>query len=172
MIDYTSEEFRRSVAEAAAWCASQSLNTNVEEVQKRRALVERANRLWQEGIGHANSGLFRRSLSETKEYREAMALLKQVRDSLGPLERALRSAVLQPDLASLEKGTDAAWAEAVAHITANRSKLVGSVSLERPEINSGRLLLYWPRENLADGGAEAGLTGSSTPIMFRPGISG
>jgi hypothetical protein len=98
----------------------------------------------------------RRKITETKQWQNAMAMLKQIRDSLGPMDRKLRSPELKPSFSLDEFGDDALWAKAVAEVVARRSRLTAGTSAEKRDANvGGRLLLYTPSENLACGAAEA-----------------
>jgi hypothetical protein len=156
MLDFTSAQFKRVVAETVAWCAAQCLNDSHADyaaIRHRRALLEQSEQLLQEARTNATQSWFRRKVSETKQWHQALALLKQVRDSLGPMEHRLRSAALKPSFALDEFGVDAPWAEAVAEVVAKRSQLVGQSSRAGDEAG-GRLLLYVPSENLADGAAQ------------------
>jgi len=89
-----------------------------------------------------------------------MALLKQLRDSLGPMERKLRSPELKPTFSLDEFGGDSLWTKGVAEVIARRSQLmVGTLAENRNTNVGGRLLLYTPSENLACGAAEASSNG-------------
>jgi hypothetical protein len=158
MIDARSPHFSRSLAEAAAWCALQSLGLNdadLPAMRQRRALSERATQLWKEActLSQQASNL---KIADTVQYQEAMALLKRVRDSYGPLEHQLRSTSLKPTFALDEFRSEVPWAEAVARVVAKRGELVGPDSADKysVEVEQGRLLLYNPTENLADSAAQ------------------
>ena len=128
--------------------------------RNRRALYEQAEQQMQEARASANKSLLHRKITDTKQWHRGMALLKQVRDSLGPMEHKLRSATLKPSIALNEFGTNAPWAEAVSEVVNRRSQLSG-ISLEEglKLSTSGRLLLYYPDENLACGAAEVSSNG-------------
>jgi hypothetical protein len=158
MIDTTSPNFRRSLAEAAAWCALQSLGPNDADslaIRQRSALIERATQLWEEALTmlEQTSNL---KIANTVQYQEAMALLQRVRDSYGPLEHQLRSVGLKPTFALDEFRSQVPWAEAVARVVARRGEVVGANSADKHtvDVEHGRLLLYYPTENLADGAAQ------------------
>ena len=95
-------------------------------------------------------------IADILQYQESLALFKRVRDSYGPLELQLRSATLKPTFALNEFESEVSWAEAVAGVVAKRGRLVAPHSLDRysVEAGQGRLLLYFPTENLADGAAQ------------------
>jgi hypothetical protein len=124
--------------------------------RNRRALCEQSEQKMQEASASACQSRLRRKITDTKQWHQAMALLKQVRDSLGPVEDMLRSATLKPSFALNEFGTNAPWAEAVAEVVNKRSQLLSRTSPEEglERSTSGRLLLYYPHENLACGAAE------------------
>jgi hypothetical protein len=164
MLDFESVRFKRSLAETAGWCAMQSLGANPADsdaTSNRRALYEQSEQQMQEARASANRSWLRRKITDTKEWHQAMALLKQVRDSLGPMEAKLRSATLKPSFRLNEFGTNAPWAEAVAEVVSKRSQMPGRISMEeglRLSTN-GRLLFYYPHENLACGAAEVSSNG-------------
>ncbi len=106
-------------------------------------------------------GWIRRKITDTKPWQNAKALLKQIRDSLGPMDCKLRSPELKPSFGLDEFGDDALWAKAVAEVVARRSRLTPATSAEKRDTDVGaRLLLYTPSENLACGAAEATSNGS------------
>jgi hypothetical protein len=159
MFDFNSARFGRSLTETVAWCAAQSLTAHSADpaaIRHRRVLVEHSEQLLQQAQERVNRSWFRRSVSKTKEWHRALTFLKEVRDSLGPLEHTLRSITLRPSFTLEEFGTDVPWAEAVAEVVAKRSQLVGQTSPEKGtgDEASGRLLLYIPSDNLADGAAQ------------------
>jgi hypothetical protein len=124
-------------------------------------LYEQSEQQMQEARASASQSWLRRKITDTRQWHQAMALLKQVRDSLGPMEDRLRSATLKPSFALNEFGTNAPWAEAVAEVVNRRSQSLSRISPEEG-LNlstSGRLLLYYPHENLACGAAEVSSNG-------------
>ncbi len=159
MLDFEAARFKRSLAETVAWCAMQTLVANPADSgasRNRRALYEQSEQQMQKARASAKYW-FRRKVTDTKQWHQAMVLLKQVRDSLGPLEDRLRSAALKPGLELNAFETNAPWAEAVAEVVNRRSALVSRTSPEEDLAISmnGRLLLYYPHENLMDGAAES-----------------
>ncbi len=130
-------------------------------IRRRRALYDQSEQQLQEARVLANQGWFRRKVVDTKQWRQAMALLKQIRDSLGPMGHSLRNANLKPGLDLNEIRTDSRWAEAVAEVVAKRSQLMSKISPKGRSENEagGRLLLYNPNENLACGAAEHSTNG-------------
>jgi hypothetical protein len=160
MIDFTSTDFKRSLAETVAWCASQSLTADITEsasIRHRRALFEESCRLIQLAYERVNHSLFRRNVSKTKEWRRSMILLKEAGpDSLALLKDQLRSATLKPSFPLDDLGINAPWEQALAEVVGKRAQLVSRpASQERDAAKlGGRFLFYVPSENLADGAAQ------------------
>jgi hypothetical protein len=162
MPDFSSEQFQSSVADTLAWCKMKAIgmDASAEDIQRRHALYAQAEQHWEEAQETVKRGWLRRKITETKQWQNAMALLKQIRDSLGPMDRKLRSPELKPSFSLDEFGDDALWAKAVAEVVARRSRLTAGISVEKRDTNvGGRLLLYTPSENLACGAAEASSNG-------------
>jgi hypothetical protein len=165
MFDFASTDFKRSLSETVRWCSSQHLTADVVEspdIRHRRALFDESGRLMRQAYERVNRSWFRRNVSTTKEWRRSMTLLKEAApDSLALLKDQLRSAILRPIFPLDKFGLDAPWGEAVAEVVEKRAQLVGQASsLERDTAEpDGRLLLYVPSENLADGAAQYGSNG-------------
>ena len=161
MLDFSSAPFQRSLAETVAWCNMRSHDADLDAIRQRHALYLQSEQQLQKARTAANQGWLRRKIADTKQWQNAMALLKQIRDSLGPMDRKLRSAELKPRFALDEFEADATWAKAVAEVVAKRSQLTANIS-SREDAGSavtGRLLLYNPSENLACGAAEVSSNG-------------
>jgi hypothetical protein len=159
MFDFDSPRFKRSLTETVAWCAARSLganNADAAAMHTRRILFDQSTQLLKEAQAQAKHSWFRRKPTQTRQWHQAFVLLKQVRDSFGPLEHQLRSAALKPTFALNEFGMDAPWADAVAEVAAKRSHLMGETLLEggADDEKHGRLLLFVPSETLADGAAQ------------------
>ena len=74
-----------------------------------------------------------------------MALLKQIRYFLGPIDdRELRSPELRSNFNLDEFGDDELWVKAVVEVVRRRSRLTAGTSAEKRDTNRGRLLLYRP----------------------------
>ncbi len=134
-------------------------------MRHRHALYEESEKQMQEARAYASAGMLRRKISDTKQWLQAMVLLKQVRDSFGSMEHRLRSTELKPNFVLDKFGANAAWPEAVAEVIAKRSRLVGKVEVGKDEVEKdvektgGRMLLYFPDENFACGAAEYSSSG-------------
>lgn len=159
MRDFTSKQFQNSLATTVAWCKMKSVDADTTEISQRHALYVQAEQQWEEAQKIAKERGLRRNITATKEWQHAMALLKQIRDSLGPMNRKLRSPELKPSFGLDEFGSDALWAKAVAEVVAKRSLLTAKISIGKDDTNVGRLLLYRPSENLACGAAEVSSNG-------------
>lgn len=135
----------QSIAEAFTWCESQSLVGNVEdppEIKRRRALfvesgrlyaeAHRLNEKWPDGPTYARAG---------KLSAEADPL------SLVMLRAQLRTQELNP-------GDTGVFG--ISSVIEGRRRLLAKSGLEisSPSTNTGRLLFYWPHENVADGASE------------------
>jgi len=160
MFDFTSTDFKRSLSETVAWCALQTLTADVEEsaaIRHRRALFEESGRLMQQAYARVNRSWFRRNVSKTKEWRRSVILWKEADPlSLAQLGGQLRTPALKPTCAPDESSVDTPWAEALAGVVASRARVVSLTSPPEHYADEagGRLLLYVPSENLADGAAQ------------------
>ena len=164
MTDSISKRFGSSIDEAAVWCAARSLGSDridVSAMQHRSSLLRRMAQLWQEARTHLGDNWHYRSMAQTPQHHEAMALSQAVRESLGPLDNILRSESLRPDFGAQCYDSAYPWTAAVAHVVANRAALLRQNSSKNStaDVAHGRLLLYDPDENLADGAAEYSSSG-------------
>jgi hypothetical protein len=162
MSDFSSEQFQSSLADTVVWCKLKAIRMDADsgDIRQRHALYALAQQHLEEAQETVKQGWLRRKITDTKQWQNAMALLKQIRDSLGPMDRKLRSPELNPIGCLDELGDDALWSKAVAEVVARRSRLTAGASAEKRDTNvGGRLLLYTPNENLACGAAEASSNG-------------
>jgi hypothetical protein len=162
MTDFSSKRFESSPADTVVWCKMKAvgMDADSDDIRQRHALYAQAEQQWEEAQQSANRGWLRRKITDTKEWQNATALLKQIRDSLGPMSRKLRSPELKPSFGLGDFGSDGPWAKAVAEEVAKRSRLTAEMFSEKGGPNlGGRLLLYSPSENLACGAAEASSNG-------------
>lgn len=136
------------------------MDADSDDIRQRRLLYRQAEEQWDEAQEAIKRGWLRPKITETKQWQNAMALLKQIRDSLGPMDRVLRTPELKPSFGLDEFGDDALWAQAVTEVVARRSRLTAGTPAEERDMSvGGRLLLYSPSENLACGAAEASSNG-------------
>ena len=154
MPDFSSTQFQSSLADTAVWCKLKAVGMDADshDIRQRHALYVRAEEQWQEAQETVKRGWLSRKITDTKQGQNAMALLKQIRDSLGAVDTKLRSPELKPSFGLDQFGDNALWAKAVAEVVAKRSRLTAGKSAEKSA--GGRLLLYSPSENLACGAAD------------------
>jgi len=74
------------------------MDTDSDDTRQRHALYAQAEQHWQEAQETVKRSWLRRKITGTKQWQNATALLKQIRDSLGPMDRKLRSLELKPSL--------------------------------------------------------------------------
>jgi hypothetical protein len=162
MPDFSSKQFHSSLAGAVAWCKMKGvgMDADSDSIRQRHALYAQAEQQWEEAQQSANQSSLRRKIIDTKQWQNATALLKLIRDSIGPMDRKLRSPELKPGFGLDDLGSDGPWGKAVVEVIAKRSRLTAEMFTGKatPDVG-GRLLLYSPSENLACGAAEASSNG-------------
>ncbi len=163
MRDFESPQFNRSLAETVAWCSARSLgieHVNRSAVAHRAALRQQANQLWEEARTNAKQGWLRLEPYETRQGLQARRLIERVTASFGPLEHILRNESLKPRILPEISSTEAVWLDAVSDVVAKRSEQICKHALPQVDNESaGRLLLYVPSDNLADGAADQSTNG-------------
>jgi hypothetical protein len=162
MPDFSSTQFQSSLADTVVWCKMKAIGMDADsdDIRQRHVLYARAEQQWEEAQEAVQPGRLHRKITDTEQWQNAMALLKQIRDSLGPMAGKLRSPELKPSFGLDEFRDDALWAQAVTEVVRRRSRLTARTSDEKRDMNvGGRLLLYSPSENLACGAAEASSNG-------------
>jgi hypothetical protein len=164
MYDVGSEHFQRSLREVVRWCATLPIaaeESDSKEVLRRNALLAQADQLIDEAQRAASHGWRRRNIQDTAQWKTAQQIFSEILNSLGPVETAMRSLQLSPSRPLDSSMSRQDWSEAVGEVIAKRSRLVGQVLLDEHAAyaSSGRLLLYWPEENLACGAAQVGSRG-------------
>jgi len=154
MLDVDSEQFQFSLLDVVHWCALHhgTLVRGSPEIAERRNQFELATRLFEEARSIAD-----RMWPETDPGKRAQALLSQLCESLGSLESRLRNPTLMPSRAIDELRTDVDWFQAVSEVVSKRR----AQNKENPPAKdhsviagSGRLLVYFPHDNLADSAAQ------------------
>jgi hypothetical protein len=158
-MDFESAQFKRRLSETIMWCAEKGLTARAAESSKtnrRRALFQQSEDFLRQARDRASRSWFHSKPSATKQWAEAMTLLKEIRDSLEPMEHRLRSAALEPKSAPSDLRTDTQWEQAVAEVAEQRAKLAADISAPACDVDEsrGRLLLYVPTESLMDGAAQ------------------
>jgi hypothetical protein len=157
MFDKETQAFKRSLAETIAWCTRQPLTNRPEEssdIQRRRALLEEANRLFRVVYDRFYPNWDK--MNASAEYRQAKELHSEADPlNLSLLDDQLRSTALKPSF-PLDRFADELWAKGVAEVVAKRSAAQAGVSMKvDPQIlGGGRLLEFNPSETLMDGAAK------------------
>jgi len=170
--DLASEDIRRALAETVAWCASQELTAHIEEDEatlRRRLLVKQASELRIQSYSTEKSfwnRLLRRGYRKTREWQLAMQLSREAdEDSLRPpLTDQLRSLALKPDSVIGDTQSENERRVLVASVIRRRSELLHSHGQGTPwdggvGQGNGRMVIYVPEENVADGASEAASSG-------------
>lgn len=149
MMAESTSAFLKALAETVCWCATQPTMSEATESQEsvyRRGLIEEAGNI-----------LRRRPAYESDKWRRAMDMLKEAQpDSLAPLEHQLRSSVLRP-LANIGATITEEEREAiVSGVVSERSRLlqIHESDYGKRWQDLGRLLIYVPSENVADGASK------------------
>jgi hypothetical protein len=161
MADLYPKLFQSPLAETIAWwrVRAGAMNVRPDEVRRRQASYSLAEQQWNEAIQIMEQGGLQ-SVAGIKQYQHAVALLKEIRDLLGPMDRNLRSPELKPSFSLDQFGNDTLWAEAVEEVVAHRAAFVaGLVDEQSISDAGGRFLLYNPSENLACGAADHSSSG-------------
>jgi hypothetical protein len=149
----------QSLAETILWCTSQPWTpacVESAEIIRRRGLVEEAHRLFEEARRRGQRKWFRRNAYKSPEWQRAREMLKEASpDSIAPLRDQLRSPALKPENAIDEYISEAERETLVAGLLRKRSSLLAAHGRVNQELsllkNAGKVLLYFPAENVADG---------------------
>jgi len=155
-----------SLAETIEWCERQKIVGTFdegEEIKRRRNLGKEANELIHRAYEERNrfwNRLLRRNYAHSRLWRRGMELYRQADlSSIAPLALQLRTPGLAPTKSLSEVQTEPEREEVVRSVVLRRSRLLSSgteiakVKFDY-DLGGGRLLLYVPAENLADGAAE------------------
>ena len=160
LFDLDNPDLQRSLKETILWCSERQLTATPaddEEIRRRRELMSQAQELLYGAMLESRSLVNRiryRSYSELPKYRRSMELVSQANPaSFISFTRRLRSSELQP-ASALNGAEDPGFI--VQSVVSRRATLVSE--LTHMQIGAyraeGRLMSYWPEENLACGGAE------------------
>jgi hypothetical protein len=161
MADLYSQLFSGLLADTIAWCRlkAKPLEVVSHKVRHRQASYALAEHQWNEAIQvRDRDGL--RSVVGIEQYKNASALLKEVRDGMGPMDRIFRSPELKPSFSLDEFGDDTKWGKAVGEVVSQRAGfVVGLLDKQSVSYKGGRFLLYTPAEDLACGAADQSSNG-------------
>jgi hypothetical protein len=169
------------ISEVAFWCSLHTLSgfhQDSPDEARRRELFKDACRLM-DGYHERNSLLrrlpnwLRRHLPSERRWTRAMTLLGEADpDSLAPLEHQLRTSALAPAESIGNIQSEERRHEIVDSVIKLRSSLINAhlaggptIAPSRPQ---GRLLLYVPDENVADGASRYASNGFFDPYDCPP----
>ena len=147
--------FQQSLADAKLWCSLQTLTATSPETPdtvRRRDLIAPAGALlqrlqslpWEDRTKHPAW------VKATELFQEADM------NSLALLEHQLRTPTLAPTSQAREAtyGTETFFRESLLYVVTTRAALLADLRATKSgHEQSGKLLLYWPHENLACGAA-------------------
>jgi hypothetical protein len=124
--------------------------------------MDKATELMRQGMVKESQHLnpFARMVKR-RRYRQGRALLTQANSLPVSLAQRLRSPELRPQAVLVHVPPSRAMEEAVPALVSKRATLVSLLEHQPIDTQStaGKLLLYWPDENLADGAAECASLG-------------
>jgi hypothetical protein len=149
---------RKGLAETIAWCAGLEILADVEETEDarlQRETAKQAAKLIQRAYLQRNSfwnRFFHRDFSKSSSFRRGMELYRQADLTYAPLKDQLRSRAICPTGTLSDARTDNERKAVVRSVVSKRSALVSAGEYD-PRVDAGKLLLYVPAENLADGAA-------------------
>jgi hypothetical protein len=144
--------------EVVLWCSLQELTAfhqDSPDQAHRRELLKEANRLLARAR-YKGESWFQRTLPNGRRWKRAMNLIREADpDSLAPLEHQLRSSKLKPADSIGSSYSEESRQEIVNGVIDLRSSLIKSHLFREHATPSsqlrGRLLLYFPNENVSDG---------------------
>lgn len=150
MLTTSDSGIRQALLETAHWCGLQTLTAEPfesEQVRRQRALWDESSLLnWQ---SYRKSGRFSKKAEKMRKGIDLQSLIL--------LGNQLRSASLKPRIELTYPAGNPEWELAVVELIGKRRELLTSHDVAavdiRPE-QKGKLLVYVPRDNLADGAAE------------------
>lgn len=147
-----SEQFQSSLRDVIDWCAARHSDVVFDsaEAANRRKLCDLADRLIEEA---RNTPIAQKS----EQWNQAQILYDQIRESFSSLKVRFRSPSLMPTRTIEELKTDSDWLEAMSEVASKRNaqnKQNPQAQDHRVSADSGRLLVYFPHQNLACGAAE------------------
>jgi hypothetical protein len=161
--DIDSASAQRHLSETIVWCTNRQLTATPlenDEIRRRLKLLDQAAELMHQAYldsGNLVGRFLGGDYSKRRKYQQGLELMAQVNPaSLPSVTKRLRSPELQPSLVLSEARTHQAREQIVQSVISKRSKLIRTLQHAQttPHLAQGRLLRYWPEENLADGAAE------------------
>jgi hypothetical protein len=163
IIDINQAEIRRSLNEAIAWCTHRQLTAEpIDKVflSRRFQMMDEASDLMRQAYQECQRGwnwFLRRDYSKSPKYKRGQELFAEAgRGSSASFAQRLRTPDLKASLDYREAPDDKARKRIVEKLIAKRHESVAKLEHRQmqPHAIQGRLLSYWPDENLACGAAE------------------
>jgi hypothetical protein len=140
------------LTETSSWCSSQTFTATPEEtldIRNRRGMIVEAGKLYSEAYRCGEK------YPDGPHFRRGKTLFEQADiQSLIFLHSQLRSPELLPESLSTTLSTEN-FSEAFATVVTNRHRHLKEANMRMvPPSAEGKLLYYWPHENLSCGAAE------------------
>jgi hypothetical protein len=160
--DLDNPALKQSLDETIVWCSRPQLAaTSAEAADLKRSvrLVEEARELMREAYGEAQlfwDRLVRRDYRRMSKWQRGADLMAEATSSAASYVKQLRTAVLEPYLPLEEVRTRGQCEHIVHTLVMKRAELLSKIEVFQgnPDRSQGRLLIYCPEQNLADGAAE------------------
>lgn len=159
--DTSNDKVRQSLAETILWCTHRQRTGAPlphDRIRERFKLMDQATELMRQAlVGEEWDLATLDRVQKNRDYKRGRELLSEAERTL-PISLAghLRSPELRPESLPDRKPVCSATEDAVHSLAAKRASLIstlGRAAKDAPAA-AGRLLVYWPNENLADGAAE------------------
>jgi hypothetical protein len=158
MIDVRSTHFQSCLHDVIRWCATRPFAGEVDDspaVVRLRERYGQASHFIDEARQAVGRGWRHRKIQDTEQWKAGQEILAEIVYSLGPAARELRSSSLSPTRPLSSSMSPQDWSQAVAEVVGKRSQMVNRTAVDGTGYaKSGRLLLYFPAENLACGAAQ------------------
>jgi len=163
MVDLGSPEIRSSLQDVIRWCAiclPDHDSDSPKEVPSQQ-FYKRLHNLYEQGRREASSSWIKQDPWKTKSAKLAQELLSKAWDSEETLDMRLRNPSFRPSCPIADLQSESDWSKAVAEVISNRLREINQRSNATDEVNPdfGKLLMYFPFENLADGAAQVSSSG-------------
>jgi hypothetical protein len=158
MINVRSTHFQSCLDDVIRWCAARPIAGQEGDslaVVRLREQFGHASDLIDEARQAVGRGWRDRKIQDTEQWKAGQEILAEIVHSLGPAARELRSLSLSPTRPLSSSMSPQDWSQAVAEVVGKRSQVVKRTAVDDTGYDkSGRLLLYFPAENLACGAAQ------------------
>lgn len=167
--DLNSENVNRPLAETIAWCTRHRISKlpATDDIRKHLNRLEEASKLMHEAYKERHrlwNRLLHLDYQESRKYRLGVTLLQDDAQSSFSISTQLRSVPLKPELSLNEVHTEQQKESVVRSLIQRRAEFLHAMEITGvpagvPGVAGGRLLLYWPAENVSDGASEQATRG-------------